>query len=100
MKATLSILAAVLLVSVIAVLLSGPSSTTQPTQQPSNERFATAAIANAGHPCGTVVHAVELSPTDTRATCSNGEVYRIMWADGKFITMRCSVARTIGVSGC
>lgn len=61
---------------------------------------ASRAIADAEHPCPKVKAATRNSDGSVSAVCSNKEDYRVFSIDGKAITMRCSAARKMGVSGC
>ena len=58
------------------------------------------AIKEADHPCPKVVSAVRNPDGAISATCSNKEDYRVFTLNGKNVTMRCSAARRLGVSGC
>ena len=61
---------------------------------------ASVAIKDADHACGKVVNAVRLDTGGIRATCSNGEAFRIFRVDGKVVAMKCSAAAKLGISGC
>jgi hypothetical protein len=61
---------------------------------------AATAIRDADHPCGTVFDAIRLDSGGIRATCSNGETYRVFTVQGKVVAMRCSAVAKLGVSGC
>jgi hypothetical protein len=64
------------------------------------EQVAMAAIKDAGHPCGTIVRAARTDSGGIRAVCSNGEAYRVFTVDGRLVSMKCSAAAKLGVSGC
>ena len=68
------------------------------------KRVATAAIADAGHPCSNVLDAIRLNDGTIRAVCSTGDAYRIFSFvnDGEttVMAMNCSAAAKLGISGC
>ncbi len=82
-------------------LVTGPPQS-MTISSPSNraEEIASTAIRKAGHPCGTITSATLLSDGSIRATCSNGEAYRVSMIAGELAAMRCSAAARLGVSGC
>ena len=57
-------------------------------------------IANADHPCPKVLDAFRMDDGSVRATCSNGETYRIATLNGTEFALRCSAASKMGVKGC
>jgi hypothetical protein len=61
---------------------------------------AVAAIKAAEHPCGRVTGASRMTDGSVRATCSNGETYRIGTLKGELFALRCSAARRMGIEGC
>lgn len=82
---------------------SAPSVTAaRPVTEPASEemRLATRVIREADHPCPMVLAAQRVSDGSVRASCSNGEVYRVMKFRGEWLAMKCSAAERLGVSGC
>lgn len=74
--------------------------TSTPASPTEEMRLATRAIREAEHSCGTVTAAIRLSDGSVRATCSNGEIYRVMTLRGELIAMKCSAAERMGIKGC
>lgn len=50
--------------------------------------------------CPLVVKANRLGDGSIRATCSNGEIFRVFNLQGKNLALRCSAAAQMGISGC
>ena len=63
-------------------------------------RVSLTVLKEADHPCPRVSSASRMQDGSIRASCSNGEDYRIVSADGRPLAMRCSAARALGVKGC
>lgn len=64
------------------------------------DAMARAAIRDAGHPCGGLVSSALMSDGSVRATCTNGETYRVSLRGGTLVAMRCSAAARLGITGC
>ena len=97
----------VVFVGILLVLLAALLTTGRATEKPQEssapsheQRLATAVISDAGHPCGIVITAINLPSGSIRATCSNGESYRVFALEGKMVAMRCSAVKKLGVDGC
>ena len=63
-------------------------------------RVAHKVIVNNGHACPKVLSATRRSDGSIKAECSNGEDYRVFSINGDPLSMKCSAARKLGVSGC
>ena len=50
--------------------------------------------------CPSVSDARRLGDGSIKASCSNGDTYRVFALNGKTVAMKCSAAATLGVSGC
>lgn len=50
--------------------------------------------------CPRVTRAQRLEGGSIRATCSNGETFRVFQIDGQAVALRCSAARRRGIEGC
>jgi RNA polymerase subunit RPABC4/transcription elongation factor Spt4 len=95
----------VLLVVIGALMRAGSGQAGTPrssnTSPPSHtDIVATGAIRDAGHPCALVTSSSKMSDGSIRALCSNGESYRVSLIGGRFVAMRCSAARQLGITGC
>lgn len=71
-----------------------------PAPSGSARMVASAAIQDADHPCGRVTDAFRTDTGGIRATCSNGEIYRVFTVQGRTVAMKCSAAVAMGISGC
>jgi peptidoglycan hydrolase-like protein with peptidoglycan-binding domain len=75
------------------------SSATPPTATP-DMQLATRVIRAAEHPCPVVTAATRLSEGSLLATCSNGDIYRVMQFRGEWLALNCSAAQRHGIQGC
>jgi hypothetical protein len=92
--ATTSTLCVALASSAFAQAVMGPAPSGDPM------RVAGHMIAAAQHPCPRLTAASRLGDGSIRATCSNGEVYRLATVNGEDVAMKCSAAARVGVKGC
>lgn len=64
------------------------------------KKVATTVIKTAEHPCPRVTAAQRSEDGGIRASCSNGELYRVFSVQSNPVALRCSEARKLGVKGC
>jgi hypothetical protein len=92
-----------ILVFVAAVLWPPAAAQAQqlgPAPEGEPSRIAFQAIRGAGFSCGGHPEARRLSDGTIRATCLNGETFRIFTARGQLMALSCSAAARQGIAGC